>query len=192
MKLHFPLLFAVAVSALPHVAMADPISSCTVANLMITCNLYESDANGKTSETGSQATGRYFYTGWLVVTEGAGNNMDPDNWSDLVFFSSSTVVQVVSDPATEGFTFPITVNGKTVTAADIVNGRYDGHALQKATVYALENNYPTVFTVPNIVDKMNTINVYSDVGTPEPSTLGLLAVGIAACFFRAKTKRQAV
>src|SRR5215469_7201797 len=82
MKLDRPVivLLAVVIYFFPPVLRADSISSSTydATKKVNTCNLYESDSNGNTSENGSQALGKSFLTGWLVITEGKGSKHRPE------------------------------------------------------------------------------------------------------------------
>src|SRR5215469_13176441 len=81
MKLDRPVivLLAVVIYFFPPVLRADStLPALTMQQKKVnTCNLSESDSNGDTSENGSQALGKNFLTGWLVITEGKGSNTDP-------------------------------------------------------------------------------------------------------------------
>ena len=192
MKLDRPVivLLAVVIYFFPPVLRADSISSSTydATKKVNTCNLYESDSNGNTSENGSQALGKNFLTGWLVITEGKGSNTDPKNWSDLALISSSTTTQVIYDLGSEGFKFPITVNGVKAAAGDVVSGHYNKMKLQNATIYMPEVGPPTVFMPKNMFGNMDTISLYSDTKeVPKPMGLGLIGAGLLLCVPMLKT-----
>jgi hypothetical protein len=145
------LIGAVALCVGVQTSVAAPVSSCMNAGGVNTCSLFESNANGGDSETGSQvANGLLFVSGWLVAKENNGGDTDPANWSDLVLISDAKTIQLISDSDAEGFTLPITVNGNTVTTADVANGMYNGKKLTNATVYKLETAPPTVFNPKNV------------------------------------------
>src|SRR5215469_9175478 len=82
MKLDRPVivLLAVVIYFFPPVLRADStLPALTMQQKKVnTCNLSESDSNGDTSENGSQALGKNFLTGWLVITEGKGSKHRPE------------------------------------------------------------------------------------------------------------------
>jgi hypothetical protein len=175
--------------------MAAPVSTCTNAGGVNTCNLFESDANGNDNEIASQVgTGVLFTTGWLVAKENNGTDTDPANWSDLVLISGAKTIQLISDPDAEKFTFPITINGNVmVTAADVTNGMYNGVKLTNPTVYKLETAPPTVFNPTNAGGLKDTINVFSDAPPPtepEPAALWLVGIGMIGLVSLARWRRR--
>jgi|SRR5579871_431641 len=95
-------------------AAAPQLSSCTPdggSSPFVTCNIYETNANGSPSEdSGPVSIGNSVGAGFVVLLEN-GSSHDPSNWSDVVEFSNGDGGGIV-EMWSVGATFP-TVTGPT-------------------------------------------------------------------------------
>jgi hypothetical protein len=200
-------------SALASTAHATPISGCTQnpGTGQLTCDLYESDANGNPSEIGTVSPG--FNAGWLVGYAFMLDAADPTqkaNVSDVIIVHSDHI-DLFSQGAGAAF--------DTAYNAALAGAAIDGTAIATGQVFGdtgagpgganrqfnpgngkiglfWELSDPVVglsFTADGFFD---IINLHSDADfnrqapVPEPATLSLVALGGAVAAYRKRRQSQ--
>ena len=136
-------------------ATAGPISSCARDPiLIITCDLFETDAQGNPSDIGAIVSTLVPVTpGVVLILEPGGSLSDRSTWSDELIFTSTTV-QLISDGCGTGIEGDVSCFLPTSFAI-----------FEDATGFVLY---------------LDRYRVHSDgESVPEPATLVLLGIGLA-------------
>jgi hypothetical protein len=165
--------FALGVGGL---AEALPISSC-VFTTSLTCNIYESDAQGNPSDVSNMVSIPVsVVSGFIVVLETGGTLANPSTWSDVVEIfnnvSSTTgnLLQLFSGDGSFGASFIMLV-------------------LDSPHVTIFENPLGTATTNPSVYTAGGSVyNIFSAPSVPEPATLALLGIGLAGIGFSRRRK----
>lgn len=155
--------FALALLAGP--ASADPVSSCAsdAAGGQI-CNIYETDASGNPTDISSVTSTEFFQTtGYVVLLDNTNNNTNPANWSDLAVFTA-TSIQLFSDGTWS--------SSQASAALAAINTQYILEAATAPTLYSPDSADLYYFYSPG--------SPVTSGGVPEPSSLLLSALGLAA------------